>query len=124
MYGVFINEDRVAWAQLIVQRIKLAETRSRNMLKRLVGDRVAIISTQRGRKPMIIGYADITSADFVSAEDFFSPEWVLKHQVLPGMEYACTGKGKWCYTMSNAEPCEPYLLPEDAIRHGRSYVEF
>lgn len=124
MYGIFINEDKHSWAIMIAVGRKTVETRSRNMLKNLVGERVALISTRRDRFPIIVGYATITRADHVGEEEFNSLEWFSKHFVCDDDEYASNGYGKWCYTMSNAEVCDPYALPADAIRHGRSYAEF
>ena len=43
MKGIFINEDGVRYAEAIVDGRKKVETRSRNMLKSLVGDDVAIL---------------------------------------------------------------------------------
>lgn len=58
----------------------------------------------------------ISKADF---QQLFS-----KHLVPPGSKFDCHGAGKWCYTMTRAEPCEPYELPKNRINHGRSYTEF
>ena len=122
MYGIFVNEDSFPYAHKIVSGEKTYETRSRNMLKRLNGKRVAIISTRRGQKPMIIGYAEVFAVTYWSREtlDKFRTLTLIPE----GSKYDCTGAGKWCYWMNDAEPCEPYPLPENAIRHGRSYVEF
>lgn len=123
MSGIFVADNGcVKYAVCIVKGVKVIETRSRNMLSALVGDRVAIIRTQKHRKPCIIGYADIVRASFCKAEDFDS--FYNLHLVQPTSKYACHGKGKWFYWLANAEECRPYELPESAIRHGRSWCEF
>lgn len=123
MYGIFVNENGgIHYAEAIVSGIKPIETRSRNMLKSLVGERVAIIRTRRNSKPTIIGYADIDNYAFCP--------WTLweMHRdetlIPPGSQYDIKGRGKWMYYMSNPEKCEPYELPTDAVRHGRSYAEW
>ncbi len=128
MYGIFVNEDgAVKYAHEIVARRKPIETRTKNMLSALVGERVAIISTHRGRKPMIIGYADMTRYEFCP---FTLLEMYRPLTLIPkGSFYDNLGtrdgiQGKWFYWFQNAEECEPYPLPDDAIRHGRSWCEF
>ena len=124
MYGIFVNEDGgIHYADAIVRGYKPVETRSRNMLRSLVGQRVAIVRTRRGKQPTIIGEADIVSASFQSAQ------WLDEHRdetlIPPGSKHDCKGKGKWCYTLVNAVRYElPVPLPKAAIRHGRSFCEF
>lgn len=123
MYGIFVNENgKVPYAQAIVQGYKPIETRSRNMLKQLVGERVAIIRTKRGKKPTIVGYADITRWEFCPCTLFEMYRDLTL--IPPGSAYDIKGRGKYFYHMENAEECEPYELPQNAVRHGRSYAEF
>lgn len=122
MKGIFVNQlsaQGVKYADLIVDGVKTIETRSRNMLSACLFERVAIVRTVRGKKPVVIGYADIvgsvwnadkTAADY--CESTFVPE---------GSAYA---GNKWFYLLRNAERCDPYLLPENTVRHGRSWCEF
>jgi len=123
MYGVFVNENGgIRYAHAIAKAIKPVETRSRNMLKSLVGERVAIIRTRRGKNPLIVGYATIVKAEKQSRD------WLDSHRDLTlipeGSSYDCKGTFKWCYWLSSAEECEPYQLPASAVRHGRSWCEF
>ena len=122
MKGIFINSSgRVKYAEEIVAGHKRIETRSRNMLRSLVGERVAIVRTGRGR-PMIIGYATITAGIFCTKELY---ETVREFTLVPkGSKYDVTDKGKWLYQLDEAEECEPYPLPADAVRHGLSWCEF
>ena len=123
MKAIFVNENGCShYAQLIVKGLKDIETRSRNMLSALVGERVAVVKTRRGKNPMIIGYVDIVASEFCSASEF--DKFYDHHFVHPQSMYACNGKGKWFYWLANAEECEPYALPSSAIRHGRSWCEF
>lgn len=121
MYGIFVNEDGgIPYAQAIVAGNKKIETRSRNMLRPCVGKRVAIVRTRRGKNPTIVGYADI-----VWSERNGEP-WMHNHRhmtLIPeGSKYDIGVR--WCYFLSNPEKCQPYPLPADAVRHGRSWCEF
>ena len=123
MNGIFVNEcGCIGYADAIVEGYKTIETRGRNMLRSLVGSRVAIIRTKRGKAPTVIGYANIVRAEFCPVERFDA----LRDQTLvpPGSRYDATERGKWCYHMTEPERCNPYPLPTDAIRHGRSWCEF
>lgn len=122
MYGIFVNEDGgIHYAQAIVGSYKPLETRGRNMLSKLIGDRVAVIRTRRGKKPLVLGYVNIDSAERRSKD------WLDKNRdktlIPPGSKYD-SDRPRWCYALSGAEKCDPYPLPEDAIRHGRSWCEF
>lgn len=123
MFGIFVNENGgVRYAQAIVEGRKPIETRSRNMLRQLIGERVAVIRTRRGKAPVVVGYATISSADFKTAAEL---EEIRNLTLIPeGSQYDCKGKGKWCYSMTDAHPCIPFSLPADATRHGRSWCEF
>ena len=123
MYGIFVNERGcMRYAYYLARGIKTIETRSKNMLGSLVGKRVAIIRTRQGLAPLVVGYADIVRSAFCKAEDF--DKYFDQHLVQPGSMYDCHGRGKWFYYMENAEACEPFPLPADAVRHGRSWCEF
>ena len=123
-YGIFVNEDGcIPYAEAIVRGMKPIETRSRNMLGKLVGHTVAVVRTRRNKYPLIVGFVTIESADFRSAE------WLDHNRdktlIPPGSKYDSTARGKWCYTLAHPFKFHlPIPLPTDAIRHGRSYCEF
>ncbi len=121
MRGIFVNENGgIPYAVAIVHGIKPYETRTRNMLRPLIGERVAIIRTRRGKNPLVVGYARIASAERRGAA------WLDANRdktlIPPGCEYDTPSR--WCYAMVEAERCDPYPLPTDAVRHGRSWCEF
>lgn len=124
MRGIFVNENgNVKYAQAIARGTKPLETRNKNMLSACVGDRVAVVRTHRGQKPMVIGYATITRSFFASSHALDNMRDLT---LIPkGDPYDAKGLGKWCYLMDDAreEKC-PYELPSSAIRHGRSWCEF
>ena len=105
------------YADLIVKGIKTIETRSRNMLSACVGERVAIIRTIRGKKPEVIGYADIYQHELSK----YMASDVIDTFVPHGSKYC---DNRHFYYLSWATECKPYPLPKDAVRHGRSWCEF
>ena len=67
MKAMFVNQlshQGVKYADAIADGIKPVETRSRNMLQALVGERVAIVRTMRGKAPTVLGYVTVCSATF------------------------------------------------------------
>lgn len=99
--AVYVHESRaVPYAQAIAQGYKPIETRTRDVLGRFVGHRVLIIRTRSGHKSDIIGSAFIADKRFCTAAELDE----MRDQTLipPGSKYDCHGRGKWCYTMSNA----------------------
>ena len=123
MFGIFVNSDGgIFYADAIVEGYKTIETRNRDMLSHLVGKRVAVVKTRRGKNPTIVGYVRIKSKLFVDAKAF---EVFRDATLIPvGSKYDCHGKGKWLYSLVEPEKCLPYPLPESAVRHGRSWCEF
>ena len=121
-YGIFVNNN-YPFASCIVRGLKTIETRNRNMLKRLVGKRVAIVRTETGEPTEIIGYVTITEAWHCSQEDFQLYE--MFHLVPAGSKYDAGKNGKWMYDLEDARIALRRLqLPADTIRHGMSWVEF
>ena len=124
MKGIFVNETGgICYAKMLVQGYKTIETRNRNMLRHLVGERVAVIRTQRDQNPLVLGYITIESSSFCKADDFH--RYDNQHCVPVGSRHDCqNGKGKWFYHVTDAETCQPYPLPHSAVRHGRSWAEW
>ena len=123
MKGIFVADNGFSrYAILLAMGAKVIETRSRNMLRACVGERVAIIRTMKHRPPMVVGYAKIVRVSFCEAERF--QDFYSLHLVPPGSKYDANGKGKYFYWMAHAEECKPYELPASAVRHGRSWCEW
>lgn len=124
MYGIFVHEKPhgVPYAAALVNGYKKAESRSKDMLSALVGERVAVIRTAKGNAPEVVGYVTITRKSFHNVADF--RRLYLYHLVPSGSDFDAHGKGKWLYWVDDPEPCEHYVLPSSAVRHGRSWCEF
>ncbi len=126
MKGIFVNNEDgiVRYADAIVEGFKTVETRNRNMLSACVGERVCIISTRSGKKPVVIGSVVITHA-FPMTRAWLEEN--RKQTLIPkGSKYDNNGEGKWCYFL--ADPVRfgihSYPLPDNAVRHGRSWCEW
>ena len=120
MYGIFINCKALPFIDYILIGAKLYETRSRNMLGRLLGERVALIETGKGRA-IIRGYATIDHYTVLYHDSIEARKsaWIFgTHYDIPD------GGEKVFYHLKDATPCEPYGLPAERINHGRAYTEF
>lgn len=120
---VYINSRSVPFVSLIMQRIKIYETRTRNMLNSIVGMRVLIAETGNGN-PVIRCSARIASVFPVRS----SAEWeslARSHCVPVGSEYDWkpTTKIKWLYTLTDVQPVPAFPIPDGRIPHGRSWAE-
>ena len=120
MKGFFCNENEFPYAQKIAFGEKTIETRSRDMLSALVGERVAIVATHSGGYPMVIGYVDVCSKALL----IYSELEKFRDKTLIPRGSKFDTPARWCYFLMNAKPCKPYPLPFSAIRHGRSWCEF
>lgn len=124
MKAIYVRDARaVKYAEAIAGAYKPLETRARDMLGKLVGERVAIIRTGAGKQPVVVGFATIASKRWVKAGKEWEDLQTL-HLIPPGSKYDCHGKGKWCYLMTGAEPCKPFPVPPSRINHGRAWCEF
>ena len=123
-YGIFVaRSGKVRYAIEIVDGRKPIETRNRNMLGRLVGERIALIETKQNKSPRIVGYATIKEAFFCPSDQF---DKYRNMTLIPkGDAYDCKGKGKWMYVLENPVHCKPELFDKSkVVYHGRSYCEF
>lgn len=134
MKGFFINNDKrlklETWAgrfestyvEEIMRGTKTIETRNKNMLRDLVGERVAIVSTGRGKKPTVVGTVYIHDVEFIPANlwDMYREDTLIPY----GSKYDNKGDGKWGYILEDPQECDPFPLPDNAVRHGYSWCEF
>ena len=116
--GIFVQAP---YAALIVDGHKTIETRSKNMLGKLVGRTVAIVETGRGKVPMVIGYVRIESARKETKETM---DTLRDRTLVPKGSKYDTGS-RWCYYLTGAYRFPHAVsLPQDAVRHGRSWCEW
>lgn len=122
MKGIYVNDDEFPFTTYIVNGVKTIETRTKDMLYRLHGHRVAIIRTKKGKAPEVVGYATLTGRFKMSAEEL---RVMRDSTCIPvGSSYDIKDGYKWGYRLSEAKKCDPYPVPKEAIKHGRSWAEW
>ena len=115
MKAINVNDTEYAFTDLILSGIKTIETRETRSLKSLVGKRVGIISTHKGRKPFLVGYVDIVDEIKYNTVDEFRRD-CIKHHVLAGSKYDIKEGGvKYGYVLSNPQKCEPVVVTAKGI---------
>ena len=128
MKAIYVHEKAGEYyAHWIVYGEKTIETRTRNVLLSLVGETVAVVCTRNGHAPEIVGFVDITRYEFCPETLFnmYRPDTMIPMFSKYNRLGTRDGKpGKWFYHLENARPCKPFPLPENAVRHGRSWCEF
>lgn len=121
---IFINSSSAPYVDLILAGLKTFETRSRDTLGCLKGQRVLIAESGKRRPPIIRASAFIgtKSVRIENAEDW---GWFrASHQVPYGTEYDWKPdtKVKYMYQLIDVRPCVPFV-PELGKRHGRVWAE-
>ena len=122
-YVVGINSSSAPFMPDIGARLKRLETRGKNMLGSLVGQRVILAETKQG------GYMALYSAVIRSARPVRSrEEWdALRplHRVPIGNRYDWkdSTRVKWVYEITDLRRLRPFKVPE-GVRHGRTCMEY
>lgn len=117
-----INSSTAPFMDMIGNRLKRLETRSKNTLGTFVGQRVILAETKQG------GYLAKYSAVIRSARPIYSAEeWDtlrMQHCVPIGNDYDWKPgtRVKWVYELSNLRRLRPFMVPEGP-RHGRVWME-
>lgn len=108
-----VNDKYFPFTEEMLNRNKTIETRGTNSLKSLVGKRVGIIRTGKG-KAMLVGYVTISDVIRYNTEEEFRRD-ENKHLVAPRSKYDITKKGKYGYILENPERCEPVAVTAKGI---------
>ena len=123
MNVVFINCSRFPFIDWIMNHSKLYETRSSNTLRLLVGQRVLLAETGKGRS-MVRCSAVIRSAYKVENE----LAWNIFRKytrIREGSQYdwTPTTRSKWIYELMDVQPVDVPFHPPEGVRHGRVWME-
>lgn len=120
MIGVYINCARYPFLDWIISKDKRYETRTRNMLGTLIGQRVALVETGKG-KPTVKAMATIAAVQTVD----HSSNAMRDAAMITGTIYDIPEDStKLFYSLTHVKPVEPYTLPANKKNHGRAYTEF
>lgn len=120
---VFINCREHPFLAAIMSLDKTYETRSRNTLRALVGQRVLLAETGTGR-PVVRCSAIIRCA--VPVTDRKTWQAMRKaHRVPRGSRYDWKKdtRRKWLYMLDGITYCVPFQ-PAEGVRHGRTWMEY
>lgn len=99
--AMYVHDTKeTPYALQIVQGIKPIETRTRNVLKRFVGERVLVIRTRSGHPADVVGEVTMVNARFYTAAELDAMRNLTR--IPEGSKYDCTGGGKWCYWLADA----------------------
>ena len=122
---VFINCHSFPYMNLILNGKKIYETRSRDMLRSLVNQRVLIAETGNG-EPVIRCYATILHGLKITSKN----EWE-KYRYLTRVprnseyDWKPDTRSRFIYELYNVQPVPfPFVLPARSVRHGRVWAEF
>lgn len=121
---VFINCKRYPFVDMIMDGRKIVETRTANTLKALVGQRIMIAETGKG-KPVVRCAATIAHVYKCSSREDWYRSWGFYTGIEPGSDYDWNDntKIKYLYHLKNVTPC-PEFTPPEGKRHGRVWMEF
>ena len=118
--GIYINDDERPWTNWILNRTKTIETRNKDTLKHLVGRRVALVKTNRKRKPMVVGYATISDKIIYKTQEEFEQD-VARHCVPMYSKYHECKSCKYGYVLTDVTPVIP--TPAHGSFSNRSIID-
>lgn len=120
---VFINCSRFPFLAWILSGRKQFETRTRNTLGSLVGQRVLLAETGKGR-PLVRCSAVIRSVIVVRSRSEFR-RFRSRCCIARGsaFDWQPWTKAKYLYLLEGVQPVDPFCPPED-VRHGRVWMEY
>lgn len=121
MNGIYINCRLYPFIAWILSGAKLYETRTRNTLRALVGQRVALIETGTGHTPTVKGYATITGAERV---EYSNTQARKAARILETSYDIRPDRAKIFYRLADVQPCTPYPVPSDRVNHGRAWTTY
>ena len=112
MKAININDKKYPFTEWILELLKSVETRETKSLHSLIGQRVGIIRTGRG-KAMLVGYADITGVIEYDSKEAFRADYD-RHMVQAGSMYDIKTK-KYGYILENVVRCDPVSVTSRGI---------
>ena len=123
MKFLFINCSRIPFIDLIMGHLKTDETRTRNMLRALIGERVYLTETGTGRRSLVRCSAIIGEPVIVRSREDWDRLW-KRHRVPVDSRYDWKPetKIKYLYPLIDVRPCKPFTAPE-GVRHGYVWME-
>ena len=121
-YAIFVHDTAAApYALQIVRKQKPIETRTKNVFKSIISERVYIIRTYAGKKPLVIGSGTLSECRFYTAAQLDSMRALTR--IPAGSTYDCKSPGKYGYTIVNPVQYKtPFPLANlPIVKRCRSY---
>lgn len=118
-----INSSSAPFMDDIGARLKILETRSRNMLKRFVGQRVILAETRQGGYLALYSVIIRSAMAVRSREDWDALRPLHRVPIDNDFDWKPDTKVKWVYELSNIRYLHPFTVPE-GVRHGRTWMEY
>ena len=121
---VFINCSRFPFLFWIMSGLKLYETRTRNTLRALVGQRVYLARTGRGRPVVLcsVVIGDPIATRSRSAFAAFRKACCIAYR--SQYDWQKSTKVKYLYPLLDVQPVPVPFTPPEGVRHGRVWMEY
>ena len=121
---IFINCKEQPFIDQIMTGQKQYETRTRNMLHRLIGETVCLAETGHGRAPFVRAVATIDMGIEVFLRHVWETTFREPSCIAPGSKYDWQDgtKKKVLYKLKDVQPVAPFYVT-DGLRHGRTWME-
>ena len=120
---LFINCSSAPFLNDIMSGKKKYETRTRDMLRSLIGQRVLLAETGHGR-PVVRCSAVIRSHSVITDRNYWT-YFIRKDACIPAgsrYDWQPDTSVKHIYALSDVAPVPPFPVP-DGVRHGRVWME-
>ena len=122
MYAIYIHDTKLEpYTELIMSGAKTIETRNRDSLRQLIGQRVGIIRTRAGHKAELVGAVTIYGKSY---QDSIGLDQLRDRTKIPKDSKYNNERGKWCYFLRNParleQPIELSALP--VVKRNMSYA--
>ena len=120
---VFINCSLFPFIAWIISGRKVYETRTRDMLRSLVGQRVFLAETGRHGRPVVRCSCVIDHSITCDRAGFRALRHLHLVPARSAYDWKTSTKKKVLYRLTDVQPVAPFTPPE-GIRHGRVWMEY
>lgn len=122
MIIVYINCKLFPFIDWIIALQKVFETRNKNMLKNLIGKTVFLAETGKHKKPLARCSCVIGKPLVITDKRTYN-HYRKQTKAKKGSVYDfIPGKKKYLYPLYDVKEIEPFPVPENVVRYGRTYA--
>lgn len=123
MIVIYINCSLFPFVSWIISGLKKYETRNKRTLKAFLGKTVYLAETGKHKNPLVRCRCTITEQITITDKRTYNAmrkDTMIKKGSC--FDFNNATKQKILYRLENVQPCEPFPLPDNAIRKGRIYA--